>query len=79
MNLELLTARRSHRGFTLIDLTIALSFALGWLITDARKRGITAWPYVVASIVLGSPAVLVYAIRRSFVTFPNRQIRSSDI
>jgi len=50
----------------LIDLVIALSFAIGWLIGDARKRRIAAWPYVMATLVLGSLGVLAYCVRRSF-------------
>jgi hypothetical protein len=48
----------------LIDLVIALSFVVGWMAGDARKRGITIWPYVVATVVLGSIGVLAYCVRR---------------
>jgi hypothetical protein len=49
----------------LLDLTIALVLGTSWLVKDARRRGITAWPYVVATIALGSIAILAYLIRRS--------------
>jgi hypothetical protein len=50
----------------LLDLVIALLFALGWMIGDARKRGIATWPYVAATVTLGSIGVLAYCVRRSF-------------
>ena len=50
----------------LIDLVIGLSFAMGWMIGDARKLRIVAWPYVVATLVLGSIGILAYCVRRSF-------------
>jgi hypothetical protein len=51
----------------LIDLTVALSFAVGWMVRDARRRGITSWPFVVATIALGSIGVLGYCVRRGLV------------
>ncbi len=54
----------------LIDLVIALSFAIGWMIGDARKRRIATWPYVVATVVLGSIGILAYCVRRSFTPPP---------
>jgi hypothetical protein len=48
----------------LLDLVIALSFAIGWMKADARKRGIAIWPYVVAVIFLGSLGILAYCVRR---------------
>jgi hypothetical protein len=50
----------------LLDLVIALSFGVGWMIGDARKRGIATWPYVVATVALGSIGILAYSVRRSF-------------
>ena len=49
----------------LIDLVIALSVAVGWMIGDARKRRIATWPYVVATVALGSIGILAYCVRRS--------------
>ena len=48
----------------LLDLVISLSFALGWLRADARRRGIAAWPYFVVTLFLGSIGVLAYVVRR---------------
>jgi hypothetical protein len=62
-----LAAREPWALQILIDLAIACSFALGWLIKDARKRGLAAWPYVVATLLVGSFGLLAYAVRRAFV------------
>lgn len=50
----------------LIDLLITSSFAIGWMVKDARGRGIATWPFVIATIFLGSIGVLVYCVRRGF-------------
>ena len=52
----------------LIDLAISLTFAVGWVRADARRRGISAWPFVVATPFVGSIAVLAYLVRRAGVT-----------
>jgi len=49
----------------LLDLVIALSVAVGWMRGDARRRGIAIWPYVIATLVLGSIGVLAYLVRRA--------------
>ena len=48
----------------LLDLVIACSFALGWMLPDARKRGIAAWPFVVTTVFLGSIGLLAYYVVR---------------
>jgi len=48
----------------LLDLGIALSFAVGWMARDARARGVAIWPYVVTTVLLGSIGILAYAVRR---------------
>ena len=53
----------------LIDLAIACSFAIGWMIHDARRRGLSPWPYVAAVIPLGSVGVLAYMVRRSVAAY----------
>ena len=49
----------------LVDLTIALSLVMVWMWNDARKRGISAVPYMVASLFLGSVGPLAYLLRTS--------------
>ena len=48
----------------LLDLAIAISVAWAWLWPDAKRRGISPWPYLVATLPLGSIAVLAYLIHR---------------
>ncbi|MEO7735971.1 MAG: hypothetical protein ABIY55_33755, partial [Kofleriaceae bacterium] len=64
--------RRDRWGLQLLlDLLIMSWFALGWVRSDARKRGIATWPYVVATLLLGSIGILSYCVRRAF-TPPRR-------
>ncbi len=49
----------------LLDLVIGLSFAFGWVVRDARKRGVAVWPYAIATVLLGSIGILAYCVRRS--------------
>jgi uncharacterized membrane protein SirB2 len=44
-----------------LDLCIALAFAAVWMRHDARQSGLRWWPFALASIALGSVAVLAYA------------------
>lgn len=46
------------------DLVFAMSFVVGWMYNDARKRGATVWPYLVAVPLVGSFAPLAYVIVR---------------
>ena len=48
----------------LLDLVIACSFGSGWMLADARRRGIAAWPFVLATVALGSIGLLAYVVRR---------------
>ncbi len=48
----------------LVDLCIALSLVMVWMYRDARERGLSATPYIVATFLLGSIGPLVYLIRR---------------
>jgi len=47
-----------------LDLCIALCFVSGWLKRDARLRGASPWPYLVATPLLGSIAPLAYLVLR---------------
>jgi hypothetical protein len=53
-------------GILLVDLSIALSLVLFWMIKDARRRGMTVWPYAVLTVLLGSVGPLAYLVVRSF-------------
>jgi len=49
----------------LLDVGIACTVAgFLWLVPDAKKRGIPAWPYLVATLFLGSVGLLAYLVHR---------------
>jgi hypothetical protein len=48
----------------LLDLAISLCFVIAWMVTDARRRNATVWPFVVATILLGSVGSLSYLLSR---------------
>jgi hypothetical protein len=47
----------------LVDLTIALVLIAVWMWNDAKRRGITAVPYLVVGVFLGSVGPLLYLLR----------------
>ncbi|MCE9573014.1 MAG: DUF2834 domain-containing protein [Deltaproteobacteria bacterium] len=47
-----------------IDLVIACSIGVGWMLRDAKARGIAAIPYVIATAAFGSMGLLAYLIHR---------------
>jgi hypothetical protein len=51
----------------LIDLTISLTFAIGWMRADARKHGLDWRPYALATPAIGSIAILAYVARRGLL------------
>ena len=50
---------------TFVDLIIALVLILAWIGDDARRRKVSAIPYLVLTVALGSIGPLVYLILRS--------------
>ena len=48
----------------LTDLTIALTLVLTWICKDAKVTGRNAWPWIIATLTLGSFAPLVYLLTR---------------
>ena len=48
-----------------IDLVIALTLFLVWMIPDARERGIPSVPYVVLLFTTGSVGALAYLLHRT--------------
>lgn len=50
----------------LFDLSISCSLIGLWLIDDARRRGVRAWPWLVGIVFLGSLASLCYLLAREY-------------
>ena len=48
-----------------IDLVIALTMFLVWMVPDARERGIPSVPYALAILTTGSIGALAYLIHRT--------------
>lgn len=51
-------------GQVFADLVILAVLACVWMIADGRSRGINPWPFVVATLLLGSFGVLFYLVLR---------------
>lgn len=51
-------------GQVFADLVILAVLACVWMIEDGRARGINAWPFVIATMLLGSFGVLFYLVLR---------------
>ena len=58
-----------------VDLLIALVLIIVWMGEDARQRNVSAIPYVLITIALGSIGPLLYLIRR----FADRTDRAASI
>ena len=58
-----------------VDLLIALVLIIVWMGDDARQRNVSAVPYLVLTIALGSIGPLLYLIRR----FSDRTERASAV
>ncbi|MEE4145684.1 MAG: hypothetical protein V2I26_12845 [Halieaceae bacterium] len=53
----------SPAGWQVIaDLVIALVLVLTWLVPEARKAGRNPWPWVLATLLLGSIGPLLYLV-----------------
>lgn len=46
------------------DLVIVAALACLWMIDDARDRGVSAWPFVLITLVAGSFGPLLYLVVR---------------
>lgn len=47
-----------------VDLVIALTLFLGWMWNDAKATGRSPWPWIVATLTLGSFGPLFYLLTR---------------
>lgn len=50
----------------LTDLGIACWIAMSYIVPEARKLGIPRWPYVLATVGLGSIGILAYLTHRAW-------------
>lgn len=48
----------------LLDLFLALSLFAGFVVQDAKARGLRAWPWVIAMMTMGSVGALPYLVYR---------------
>lgn len=47
-----------------VDLVIALVLVIFWIVDDAGRRGVAAWPWVLLTLTLGSFGPLAYLLAR---------------
>jgi hypothetical protein len=54
----------------LTDLVIALTLVMVWMWRDARATGRNVWPWIVATLALGSFGPLIYLLTRKTASTP---------
>lgn len=54
----------------LLDLCLACGLGGLWLIGDAKQRGVTAWPWLLAVLAMGSIGLLAYLFVRERSPLP---------
>ncbi len=59
-----LAAREPWGLQILLDVVISVGLFTMWMMPDAKRKGITAWPYLIACIALGSLGALAYLVHR---------------
>lgn len=47
-----------------VDLVIALTFIMVWMYRDAKAQGRNPWPWIIATLVVGSFSPLIYLLVR---------------
>jgi protein-S-isoprenylcysteine O-methyltransferase Ste14 len=52
-------------GQMFVDLVIALTLFLGWMLLDARRLEIPTWPYIALIFTTGSIGALAYLVHRT--------------
>ena len=51
-----------------LDLIIAGGFGVGWMWHDAKRKGLSFWPFVVLVVPLGSVGFLAYFAYQAYAT-----------
>ncbi len=65
---------RSWAGIqVLIDLVIVCVLACIWMTNDARSRGLSAWPFILLTLVAGSFGPLAYLVVRELRSTSTRR------
>jgi hypothetical protein len=59
-----------------VDFLLALAVALGFVVVDARRRGLAWWPFALLTLTLGSIGPLSYLIFRERAAVPT-QVRQA--
>lgn len=57
-----------------LDLVIALTFVLAWVVVDARRQGGSYWPVVLLTLMVGSIGPLLYVVVRPLQASAQRGI-----
>jgi uncharacterized protein DUF2834 len=66
-------------GLLLVDLTIALSLVLVWMIKDARERKATVWPFAILTVALGSVGPLAYLVLRGAADRREKRVETGGV
>lgn len=49
-----------------LDLVIAITIILFWLVADAKQQGRNPWPWIVAAFIVGAFSPLIYLLVRDW-------------
>lgn len=60
-------------GQVFADLVIVCTLACIWMLSDARTSGVSAWPFLVITLFLGSFGPLLYLVAREVRAGARRQ------
>jgi hypothetical protein len=58
------------------DLVIVAVLNCGWMVNDARERGLAVWPFILITLVAGSFGPLFYLVMRE-LRAPARRVAAT--